>query len=119
MMLRWIAPVCVALTGCAGTEPRHTAASGDAARAESSATAPDVKQVAMESLEDLGTCRRYVATGTRIGVLRCESKARADDDRVALQQTKQDLDSMRRHQLYQEQARQQAIAEAARRRMAP
>lgn len=120
MKLILIAAAYLALTACATSDlapgPVGAPAATASDLADSDAAVADVKQVEMSSLEELATCRRHVATGTRIAEKRCETKAERAGDAVAQQQAQQDLESMRRQQLYEEQARRSALAEAARRR---
>jgi hypothetical protein len=119
MKIGWIATACLALAACASSPSNSDLTQSEAGSAApaSEADLTNVREVSLDSFADLAMCRRYVATGTRIAVERCEPNRQSAADRVEYEQTRQDVESMRRQQMYQEQARQQAIAEAARRRM--
>jgi hypothetical protein len=125
----WIATACLVLIGCAAqttapdlnqTEnalpPALTEDSRVDAAPEKSDAAPQqsAREVSIESFAGVATCRRYVATGTRIAGKRCASDGPTEMDRIEHEQVRRDLEAMRRQQVYQEQARQQA--EALRRR---
>jgi hypothetical protein len=126
MKIVWIAFGCASLAACASSETTSEAAAGNVvtgaaafASAETVALASEARQVEIESFGDVAVCRRYVATGTRIAGERCEPKNKTAADRFEEDQSRRDFDSMRRQQLYQEQARQNALAEALRRRTNP
>lgn len=130
MKNHWIAAACFALTACATTpqatvpdltqaQPTTDVATAAVTEAEAATAIANVREVSMASFADLATCRRYVATGTRIAGERCESNVQTAADRIEYEQTRQDVDSMRQQQMYQEQARQQALADALRRRSGP
>jgi hypothetical protein len=124
MKIVLIAASCCALGACAAPGSAFdTARPGATAyiavpAAAAAATGGAATQVDMNTLEELDSCRRHVATGTRIATVRCKAKAGSDADSVSQRQAQHDLESMRRQQMYEEQARRSAIAEAARRRSA-
>ena len=129
MKIHWIAAACFALSACA-TSPQPTVpdltqtrpatdpavATAAVAEAEVAAATASVREVSITSFEDLATCRRYVATGSRIAGERCVSNVQTEAARIEHDQTRRDVDSMRQQQMYQDQARQQALTEAMRRR---
>ena len=73
-----------------------------------------VPQVTIESYARLPVCRRHVPTGSRIATERCTTPDAADSQHAA---ARQQLDSLRQQQMIEDQARQQARAEALRRRV--
>lgn len=138
MRIPWITACCM-LIGCAaqapGPDPSQSQSQNETAPAPSPALAAEsreaaaeteasdtataatsVDQVAIESFADVATCRRYVATGTRIAGKRCASNEETPADRLEYEQTRRDVEAMRTQQIYQEQARQRAIEEEMRRR---
>jgi hypothetical protein len=71
-----------------------------------------VREVSVESFANVAECRRYVPTGSRIAVERCTPKNDGDSAAARAEQEllRQDVESMRRQQMYQEQIQRQAEA---------
>jgi hypothetical protein len=115
MKTTWLAACGLALGACATSQTSSLHPSSAQTAGASAATIQgEVREVAIESYEDVTTCRRYVPTGSRIATRDCSPPS----DPLASEQAREDVESLRRTQMYQEQARQAAMAEALRRRSA-
>lgn len=110
---------CVLITGCAAsTDTVPTASISVAAQPAPAAASGEPREVTIESFANVAECGRHVATGTRIAVKRCEARSgrgNSATEPARYELLRQDLESLRRQQMYQEQMRQQAAAEALRR----
>ena len=114
-----------ALLVCIGAAAHSDAPPAKSAQPDAQATAAaeqptakeqseKVPQVTIESYARLPVCRRHVPTGSRIATERCTTPGTAEGQHAA---ARQQFDSLRQQQMIEDQVRQQARAEAMRRRV--
>jgi hypothetical protein len=102
------------LTACA-TSPTSVPESARAPAQSGVETKTAATEVAIESFANVAECRRYVATGTRIAVERCAPKGEDAKSAAAAAEHEmvlQDVEAMRRQQIYVEHARCSSVASA-------
>lgn len=100
----------------AGNAPAAKAAPAAPAPEAAARPSEDVPKVAIESFANVPVCRRHVPTGSRIAVERCTSRPSVVAAQRQKDFTRQQIETMREQQIYEEQARQALRAEMMRRR---